>query len=56
MNYAVGAFLLVKDIETRRDELCVRKAHAEIMAALDAFDAIVSDILGALPHLCCPRR
>lgn len=56
MNYAVVAFLLVKDIETRSDEICERKAHAEIMAALDAFDAIVSDILGARPHLCCPRR
>ena len=50
MNYAVGALLLVKDIETRRDEIGERKAHAEIMAALDAFDAIVADILGALPH------
>ena len=50
MNYAVGALLLVKGIETRRDELGERKAHAEIMATLDAFDAIVADILGALPH------
>ena len=50
MNYAVGALLLVKDIETRRDEIGERKAHAEIMATLDAFDAIVADILGALPH------
>lgn len=50
MNYAVGALMLVKDIEARRDDLGERKAHAEIMAALDAFDAIVADILGALPH------
>lgn len=50
MNYAVGYLLLVKDIETRRDEIGERKAHAEIMAALDAFDAIVADTLGALPH------
>ena len=50
MNYAVGDLLLVKDIETRRDEIVERKANAEIMAALDAFDAIVADILGALPH------
>lgn len=50
MNYAAGALLLVKSIEARRDELGERRAHAEIMAALDAFDAIVADMLGALPR------
>ena len=48
MNYAAGALLLVKSIEARRDELGERRAHAEIMAALDAFDAIVADMLDAL--------
>lgn len=38
------------ELKRRQDEIGERKAHAEIMAALDAFDAIVADILGALPH------
>ena len=37
-------------LKRRPDDLGERRARAEIIAALDAFDAIVADMLVALPR------